>query len=153
MTVPDDHCSIAATLAVIGDRWTMLVLREVFRGVHRFSEMQQELGIARNLLSNRLGRLVDEGVLEKVPYQDRPVRHEYRLTTKGAELSPALVALMHWGDRHYAPDGPPTVLVCRQCHTPVELAVSCPGCDEHLRPTEIRSRPGPARTRPPLETP
>lgn len=138
-------CSIAVTLDIIGDRWTLLVLRDVFRGARRFSEIQTDLGIAKNLLSDRLSRLVDDGLLERVPYQDRPVRYEYRLTAKGADLSPALIALMRWGDRWYADKGAPTVLVHDRCGEPLEQAVTCPRCDEIVRPGHIRSRPGPGR--------
>jgi len=102
-------CSIEATLDLVGDRWTLLVLRDIFRGVHRFSQIQDDLGIAKNLLADRLNRLVEHDVLHKVQYQERPPRYEYRLTAKGIDLSPALVALMGWGDR-WASDGePPTV--------------------------------------------
>lgn len=139
-------CSIAATLDVIGDRWSLLILRDVFRGARRFSEIQTNLGIARNLLSDRLSRLVGHGVLERVPYQDRPVRNEYRLTAKGADLSTALIALMGWGDRWYATEGAPTVLVHQRCGEPVEQAVRCPNCDETVPPGAIRSRPGPGRS-------
>jgi DNA-binding HxlR family transcriptional regulator len=140
-----DGCSIAATLAAVGDRWTLLILRDLFRGVRRFERLHQDLGIARNLLTDRLQRLVDLEIVHRVPYQDRPVRHEYHLTTKGADLSPALVALMHWGDRWYAVDGPPTLLVHDACGTPLDQAVSCPACHEPVRPHHIRSRPGPGR--------
>lgn len=138
-----EACSIAATLGVIGDRWTILILRDVFRGVRRFGQLQADLGIARNILSDRLQRLVDHGVLEQVPYQQRPLRHEYRLTAKGADLSPSLVALMHWGDRWYAQDRPPTVLVHDDCGTPLEQVTRCPACDVDVTPTHIASRPGP----------
>ena len=140
-----DGCSIAATLAAVGDRWTLLILRDLFRGVRRFERLHQDLGIARNLLTDRLQRLVDLEIVHRVPYQDRPVRHEYHLTTKGADLSPALVALMHWGDRWYAVDGPPTLLVHDACGTPLDQAVSCPACHEPVSPHHIRSRPGPGR--------
>lgn len=140
-----EHCSIAATLDVIGDRWSLLVLRNIFRGGHRFSEIQADLGIAKNLLSDRLSKLVEHGVLERVPYQDRPVRCDYRLTEKGADLSPALIALMGWGDRWYAEQGAPTVLVHQRCGQPVEQAVRCPACDVIIPPGQIRSRPGPGR--------
>ena len=136
-------CSIARTLDVIGDRWTLLILRNIFRGVRRFTPIQEDLGVARNLLSDRLGRLVDAGVLERVQYQDRPVRHEYRLTAKGVDLSPALVALMKWGDEWYADDGPPTLLVHAECGTPLEQVLSCPTCKEDVSPYQITSRPGP----------
>jgi DNA-binding HxlR family transcriptional regulator len=132
-------------LAVVGDRWTVLILRDVFRGTRRFSELQEGLGIARNLLSDRLARLVDHGVLEKVPYQHRPLRCEYRLTAKGADLSPALIALMGWGDRWYAAEGPPVELVHDRCGTPLEQRPRCPHCDELVTPGHIRSRPGPGR--------
>ncbi len=141
--VVGDDCSIAATLAAVGDRWTLLILRDLFRGVRRFEHLRSDLGIARNLLTDRLQRLVDLEIVHRVPYQDRPVRHEYRLTAKGADLSPALVALMHWGDRWYAVDGPPTLLVHDSCGTPLDQAVSCPACHEPVGPQHIRSRPGP----------
>ena len=140
-----DVCSIAATLDVIGDRWSLLILRDIFRGGHRFSEIQADLGIAKNLLSERLSRLVDHGLLERVPYQERPVRYDYRLTQKGADLSPALIALMGWGDRWYADGGAPTVLVHDRCGEPLELAVRCPCCHDTVSPGHIRSRPGPGR--------
>ncbi len=141
-----DVCSIAATLDIIGDRWSLLILRDIFRGARRFSEIQSDLGIAKNLLSDRLSGLVDHGLLERVPYQERPVRHEYRLTAKGADLSPALIALMRWGDRWYATDGAPTVLIHEKCGQPLEQAVTCPGCEEIVGPGQIRSRPGPGRS-------
>lgn len=139
-------CSIAATLEVVGDRWTVLILRDVFRGVRRFAQLQADLGIARNLLADRLSRLVDHEVLERVPYQTRPLRCEYRLTAKGADLSTALIALMGWGDRWYAADGVPTILVHETCGTPLEQVVRCPHCDETVNPGRIRSRPGPGRS-------
>lgn len=147
-TGSSEHCSIAATLAVVGDRWTVLILRDVFRGVHRFGELSESLGIARNLLSKRLARLVEAGVLDRIPYQERPTRYEYRLTDMGRDLSPALIALMGWGDRWMADGGPPTVLVHDQCGTPLRQRVECPACDVELTPTHIRSRPGPGRPHP-----
>jgi DNA-binding HxlR family transcriptional regulator len=141
-------CSIAATLEVIGDRWTLLILRDVFRGVRRFAQLQSDLGIARNLLANRLAKLVERGVLERVPYQNRPLRCEYRLTAKGADLSTALIALMGWGDRWYAAGGVPTVLVHEECDTPLEQVVRCPRCHESVNPGSIKSRPGPGRRTP-----
>ncbi len=138
-----DGCSIQATLAVISDRWTLLILRNVFRGVRRFGEMQSDLDIARNILSDRLSKLVEHDVLEKVPYQDKPTRYEYRLTAKGADLSPALVALMGWGDRWYTDGQPPTVLVHEACGTPVIQRLECPVCQAEVLPHQIRSQPGP----------
>ncbi len=141
----DSLCSIADTLAVIGDRWTVLILRDIFRGAHRFSELENGLGIAKNLLSNRLGRLVNARIIEKVPYQERPTRYDYRLTERGRDLSPTLIALMNWGDRWMADDGPPTVLVHDVCNTALNLHVWCRECNADVDPTHIRSRPGPGR--------
>jgi DNA-binding HxlR family transcriptional regulator len=142
---PSEECSIAATLDVIGDRWTLLILRDVFRGVRRFALLQADLGIAKNLLADRLSKLVDREVLERVPYQTRPLRCEYRLTAKGADLSTALIALMGWGDRWYATEGVPTILVHEDCGTPLEQIVRCPQCVEPVIPGRIKSRPGPGR--------
>jgi DNA-binding HxlR family transcriptional regulator len=133
-------CSIQATLDIVGDRWTLLILRDLFRGVRRFSAMQHDLGIARNMLADRLGRLVDAGVVAKVPYQQRPVRFDYVLTHKGLDLSNSLLALMAWGDRWCQEGDAPTVLVHAGCGTPLELATRCPACDEPVTPTRIRSR-------------
>lgn len=142
---PATACSIEATVDLVGDRWTLLILRNIFRGVHRFSQLHEDLGIARNLLTDRLNRLVEHDIVQKVQYQDRPARYEYRLTTKGIDLSPALVALMGWGDRWAADGEPPTLLVHDTCRTPLEQVLRCPTCEETVRPTHIRSRPGPGR--------
>lgn len=141
-------CSIQRTLDLIGDRWTLLILRDVFRGVRRFSRIQADLGIARNLLTDRLTRLVAGDILERVPYQQRPLRHEYHLTPRGRDLSPALVALMRWGDRWTAHGEPPTLLVHDECGTQLVQVLSCPACDSTVSPTHIRSRPGPGRAHP-----
>ena len=140
-------CSIQRTLDLVGDRWTLLILRDLFRGVHRFGQLQEALGIARNLLADRLAKLVDAEIVDKVPYQDRPVRHEYVLTQKGRDLSPSLVALMGWGDRWCSDGQPPTLLVHDECGTPLEQVTRCPKCDDPIRPAQIRSRPGPGRER------
>jgi DNA-binding HxlR family transcriptional regulator len=138
-------CSIQRTLDVIGDRWTLLILRDVFRGVRRFSQIQHDLGIAKNLLTDRLVALVEAEVVEKVPYQDRPIRHEYRLTEKGRALSPALVAIMRWGDVWCGDGDAPTELVHHECDTRLELQPWCTTCNEPVLPTQISSRPGPGR--------
>src|SRR5262245_21546765 len=108
-------CSVARSLSVVGDRWTLLVLRDAFLGVRRFAHFQT-VGLSRHRLADRLKRLVAAGVLERVRYQDRPARFEYRLTEKGRDLYPVIVALTRWGDRWMAgDDGPPVELIHRGC--------------------------------------
>ncbi len=135
-------CSIQATLDIVGDRWSLLILRDLFRGVRRFSAMQHDLGIARNMLADRLSRLTEAGVVAKVPYQQRPTRYDYVLTPKGLDLSGSLLALMRWGDRWCQDGDAPTVLVHADCGTPLEVATRCPCCDEAVSPTRIRNRQG-----------
>jgi DNA-binding HxlR family transcriptional regulator len=147
----DQLCSIAASLQLIGDRWSLLILRDAFRGVRRFDELAADLGIARNLLADRLQKLVDHGILVKQPYQQRPVRYEYRLSAKGIDLSPALVALMRWGDKHVL-DQSPVVLVHDRCGTPLEQTLTCPECNEAVAPRAIKSRPGPGAVHSPTAT-
>jgi DNA-binding HxlR family transcriptional regulator len=112
---PTQYCSMASTLEIIGERWTILIVRDVFLGVRRFDDLQRKLGVARNILQTRLERLVDNGILVKRPYQERPVRYEYRLTTKGADLWPILVSLLKWGDRYAIEGEPPMILQHRAC--------------------------------------
>jgi DNA-binding HxlR family transcriptional regulator len=121
-------CSIARTLALLGERWTMLVLREAFRGVRRFDDIRTNTGAPRQVLSARLATLVDNGVLRREPYQEpgQRARHEYRLTRKGMDLYPILVSLMQWGDRYLAdPAGPPVRLTHAGCGAPVEVTLRC----------------------------
>ena len=140
----DSNCSVARTLGVMGDRWTMLVLREAFFGVRRFEAMQRNLGIARNVLTDRLHKLVEHGILARVPYQERPERHEYRLTEKGLGLYAPLIALMKWGDEHLAePEGPPVVLRHETCGCDTTPTLTCSCCGEALDPREVRPTPGP----------
>lgn len=101
-----DFCGVAKSLEIIGERWTLLIVRDAFFGLRRFEEFQASLGIARNVLTDRLNRLVDEGVFERVRYSERPERFEYRLTAKGRELHVALAALREWGDRHVRGQAP-----------------------------------------------
>jgi DNA-binding HxlR family transcriptional regulator len=108
-TYDGQNCSIARALEVVGERWTLLIVRDVLLGLRRFDELQESLGIARNVLADRLNRLVEEGVLERVRYSERPPRSEYRLTAKGRELEAALSALRGWGDK-YASPGPGQVV-------------------------------------------
>src|ERR1700753_262493 len=111
-----ETCSIGRTMDILGERWTFLILRECFYGVRRFSEMQRNLGIARNILSTRLQTLVNAGILERVLYCEEPERYEYKLTPPGRDLYPAIVTIMRWGDRHLQDDfGPPVVLRHNLC--------------------------------------
>lgn len=140
------NCAIGAATAIIGERTTFLVLREIFGGVRRFDDIQRRTGAPRQVLSDRLARLVLEGLLRKVPYQQngQRSRHEYRLTDKGLDLYPVLVALMHWGDRYEGdPAGPPVLLTHRDCGEPVRLQLSCDA--GHILPSarEVTSLPGP----------
>jgi len=143
------NCSIARTLEVAGDRWTLLIVRNAFfAGITRFGDFQGRLDIARDVLAARLGRLSDDGIFERRVYQDRPVRHEYLLTDKGRDLVPVLVAMVEWGDRYHAPDGPPRHIVHADCGGAVEQHFTCGACHADLRPQEITSRPGPGSRQP-----
>lgn len=140
------NCAIGAAVAIIGERPTFLVLREAFNGVRRFDDMQRRTAIPRQVLSDRLARLVREDLLRKVPYQDagQRRRYEYRLTSKGLDLYPVLVALMGWGDRYAAgPDGPPVVLQHRDCGEPVRLRLSCQAGHVLESARDVTPVPGP----------
>jgi DNA-binding HxlR family transcriptional regulator len=141
-----DTCSIARTLTLVGDRWTLLVLRDVANGVGRFDELARHLGIARNVLSRRLDRLSRSGLVERSAYREPGARerHEYRLTGPGRELIPILLAFMAWGDQHLAgPDGPPAVVRHAGCGARIKVALTCEdGHDLQDRP-RLRLEPGP----------
>jgi DNA-binding HxlR family transcriptional regulator len=137
-------CSIARSLELIGERWTILIIRDAFLGVRRFDDFQRSLGIARNVLQGRLERLVGSEILERVRYQEHPNRFEYRLTEKGLDLWPVVVALLAWGDRHLAPAGPPVMLEHRGCGGRVNDRRICESCGALLGPREVSARPGPA---------
>ncbi|WP_257901187.1 winged helix-turn-helix transcriptional regulator [Saccharothrix obliqua] len=140
-TYDGQDCSIARALEVVGERWTLLVVRDALLGVTRFDGFLQRLPIARNVLSNRLAGLVTHGVLERVPYQDRPPRHEYRLTDRGRELSTVLLSLMAWGDRHTPGEsGPPRTAEHAGCGGPVVPRVVCERCAGHVPPGGIVTR-------------
>ncbi|MGN6149205.1 MAG: winged helix-turn-helix transcriptional regulator [Rhizomicrobium sp.] len=139
-----ENCSLARSLAVIGDRWTLLVLREAFLRTRRFDEFEKKLGIARRVLSERLAMLVEEGILKKVPYQENPPRYEYRLTDKGLDLYPVIISLVHWGDRHYAgKKGPPMLHAHKSCGHDFKSVVTCSECGEALNARDVAVRPGP----------
>jgi DNA-binding HxlR family transcriptional regulator len=144
-TYAGQECSVARALEVVGERWTILILRDAFLGVRRFDEFQRSLGVARNVLATRLQRLVDAGLLERVRYQERPERHEYRLTAMGIDLWPTVVALMQWGDRHLAgADGPPLRLEHRDCGGEMTDRRLCAACGAELGPRDVRPARVPA---------
>jgi DNA-binding HxlR family transcriptional regulator len=131
------NCSIGQTLEVVGEWWSLLIIRDAFLGVTRFDEFQERLGIARNVLNQRLSHLVDEGVFERVAYNEHPPRFDYVLTDQGRDLWPVVVALRQWGDRWRAPDGPPLQLVHRECGHITELVPVCAHCREPVGPTDV----------------
>jgi DNA-binding HxlR family transcriptional regulator len=141
------RCSVARTADVIGDGWTVLVLRDLFNGIRRFDDLAAHLGIARNVLTRRLAALVDEGVVERVPYREpgSRERHEYRLTDAGHHLRPVLLAMLAWGDAYRAgPDGPPVRVEHPGCGAPVHVELRC--TEGHLLDpgARLRSVPLPA---------
>ena len=142
------HCSVAQCLEVVGEWWSMLILRDVFLGVTRFDEFHQRLGISRNILNQRLSRLVDAGVLVKVRYQDHPPRYDYRLTDKGRDLWPVLTAMRQWGDKYEAPTGPPVLMSHKGCGHVTEAVLSCSVCGEQLGARDVSVRPGPGAIEP-----
>jgi DNA-binding HxlR family transcriptional regulator len=145
---PDQVCSIARSLEVIGERWTLLILRDVVVGLTRFEEFQENLGIASNVLSSRLKMLCDEGVLERLPDEQRPGRRKYVLTEKGRELAPALIVLMKWGDRHYpTPGGPPRLTLHAGCGGNIGPDLRCGRCGKPAARGEIELPPGPGARR------
>jgi DNA-binding HxlR family transcriptional regulator len=119
------NCSVARTLELIGERWTLLIVRDAFLGRRRFDEFQESLGVARNVLADRLAKLVEHGIFERVRYQERPERFEYRLTERGLDLRVPLLALMQWGDRHLSP-APPRVARRISDHAPIGVALVAP---------------------------
>lgn len=144
------RCSVARTAAVVGDSWTVLVLRDLFNGIHRFDELATHLGVARNVLTRRLTTLIDEGIVDRVPYQEpgRRERHEYRLTPAGRELRPVIIAMLAWGDAHRAgPDGPPMRVEHRECGTDVHVELRCAAGHLIEDATRLRSVPGPGARR------
>ena len=142
----NENCSIARTLDIVGEKWSLLVLREAFYGRRRFDEFARALGCGRAILTARLNRLVEEGLLARRPYQEpgERTRHEYRLTGKGVELFPVLLALLRWGDRWMADDdGPPVELLHHGCGEAVSVTMSCAGGHTPLTVFDLDPRPGP----------
>ena len=138
-------CSVARTLDVVGDKWSLLVLRDAFYGVRRFEDFTRDLNIARNVLSDRLGRLVNAGVLERRQYEQHPPRFEYRLTAKGRDLLPVLLTMMRWGDTWQAQDddAAPMELVHTECGRTTHAVATCAECGQPLTPFNVRLQPLP----------
>jgi DNA-binding HxlR family transcriptional regulator len=146
---PGLDCSVAKALEVIGERWSLLIVRAVMHGNRRFGEMQESLGIARNVLSARLQRLVDEDILERRAYQESPPRYEYFLTQKGLDLWPALIALLNWGDRYSpAPEGRRRLIVHKECGGAVSGRGICESCGKVLTARDAKQVPGPGAQKP-----
>jgi DNA-binding HxlR family transcriptional regulator len=143
----DLNCSIARPLSFLGERWAVLVLRDLFLGRRRFDEIQESLGVASNVLSQRLATLVEEGIVERRRYSEHPERFEYRLTEKGLDLQPVLLALLRWGDHYTAgPKGAPLETVHRDCGHVFHMVPTCSECGGEVEPRNIESRPGPGAT-------
>jgi DNA-binding HxlR family transcriptional regulator len=138
-----ETCSVARAMDILGERWTMLIMREAFYGVRRFSDMQRNLGIARNILSTRLQTLVRAGILERRRYQEEPERFEYRLTQAGRDLYPAVIAIMKWGDEYLAEEAGPPVVLRHSCGELIDPVLVCDHCGGALHPHDVTPEPGP----------
>jgi len=137
----DQQCSMARALSAVGDRWTLLILSDCFLGVRRFDQFRARLGISRTLLTDRLNLLEEEGVLSRRAYQDKPVRHEYRLTSKGRDLYPVIMGLVHWGDSYYADAaGPPILHRHKSCGHDFRPRLTCSECGESVSAVETEAR-------------
>jgi DNA-binding HxlR family transcriptional regulator len=144
----EERCSVARTVSVIGDRWTLLILRDCFLRVRQFEAFEARLGITRHILADRLKKLVAHGVLKKVPYQERPLRHEYRLTRKGLDLYPVLMSIVHWGDTYMAGTaGRPMLHEHLPCGHQFDPVLTCSACAAQIDPREVRVMPGPGVSR------
>jgi len=144
----DQNCSIARTVAILGERWTMVILRQAFLGARRFEDYHAGLGIARNMLTDRLRGLVEHDILERRQYHERPPRYEYRLTQKGLDLYPVLVSLMQWGDQHGGFEGAPMQLRHQNCGELTAPVLTCSCCNEELDPKRVTPEPGPGAIAP-----
>jgi DNA-binding HxlR family transcriptional regulator len=139
-TYSEQTCTIARALEVVGERWTLLILRDAFLGVRRFDDFQARLEISRTVLTRRLSDLVEVGLLRREPYQQRPVRYDYLLTERALELWPALVGLAQWGT---SPGGAPREFVHDACGTVIQAVTRCPHCEVDVPPEQTATRPGP----------
>lgn len=143
-----ENCSLARALAVVGDRWTLLVLREAFLRVRRFDDFQSRLGIARRVLAERLAHLVENDVLARVAYRQAPQRFEYRLTKRGLDLYPILIGLVHWGDQHFAgKKGPPLLHRHLSCGHDFSAVLMCSECGDVVDPRDVEPHAGPGARR------
>ena len=148
----DMHCSVAQCLEVVGEWWSMLLVRDAFLGVTRFDGFQQRLGISRNILDQRLSRLVRTGVLAKIPYSEHPPRFDYRLTDKGRDLWPILSTMRQWGDQYAAPDGPPMLVTHKACGQVAAAVLTCSACGVPIGPRDVRAARGPGAVEPLIGT-
>ena len=145
-----DTCTIGRAMEILGEKWTIVVLREVFNGIRRFDDMRQRTAIPRQVLTNRLASLVEHGILHRAPYQEpgARVRHEYRLTAKGFDLYPVMIAVSEWGNRYLAePEGPPLEFVHRDCGSLVHMKTHCAAGHTLTDPRAVLPRPGPGARR------
>ncbi len=138
------NCAVGNTMAVIGERWTLLVLRESFLGVRRFEQLQRNTGVARNILTDRLNTLVLNGILRRELYQERPHRYEYRLTEKGLDLYPVLLTVMDWGSKHLG--GSAVALTHKGCGATMMPRLACPECGEQVTARDVRAVRDEAKT-------
>jgi DNA-binding HxlR family transcriptional regulator len=140
----EENCSIARPASLLGDRWTLVILRQAFSGIKRYEDFQTTLGISRSLLSERLGRLVDAGILRREPYKDAiRTRERYRLTEMGLDLYPVLMALREWGDRYMAEGGPPLQVRHRGCGGEPRIHLRCDRCGAEVGARDAEPKPGP----------
>ena len=137
------NCSIARALEDVGERWTLLIVRELLRRPHRFAQLERKLGIAKNVLTNRLDKLVEREIVEKVPYTEARDWNNYRLTRKGKDLFPVISALMAWGDKYEAPHGPPVIFE-HECGQPAGHKLVCEHCGDDIvfRALKVTAGPG-----------
>lgn len=140
-TLSEENCSMARSLAILGDRWTLMILRDAFLKVRRFEDFQKSLGIARRVLTERLQKLVDAGVLKRLPYQENPERFEYRLTEMGLDLYPVILSMVHWGDKYFAgEDGPPVLHTHKSCGHDFHSILTCSECGETVGARDVEAR-------------
>jgi DNA-binding HxlR family transcriptional regulator len=140
--IGEQTCSIARALSVVGDRWTLLILREAFLRTRRFEDFQSRLGATRHVLADRLQKLVEHGIFERVQYEERPPRYEYKLTEKGRDLYPVIVSLVGWGDRWMADESGPPMELLHKCGHQIVPVHTCPECGEPVSARDMTARPG-----------